>query len=184
MAMMVVVGRDFLLHGTIENNKVTSRSSMSPHSSDIPRWRIGDAAKRSGIAAANIRYYEKERLLSPGVREDNQYRLYTDGDVHRLRFIRLCRAMDMSLDEVRTLLALDGARKADCVAARETLDAHLGHVRERLAELQALEHELEHLRGQCDGSDSYCHIIEALHAQADEPLPDGLPAGAAMKRHV
>ncbi|WP_407715650.1 Cd(II)/Pb(II)-responsive transcriptional regulator [Comamonas testosteroni] len=157
---------------------------MSLNSHDIPRWRIGEAAKRSGIAAANIRYYEKEQLLSPGVREDNQYRLYTDGDVHRLRFIRLCRAMDMSLDEVRTLLALDGARKADCVAANKTLDAHLGHVRERLAELQALEHELMQLRSQCDGSDSFCHIIEALHAQADEPLPQGLQGSAAAKRHV
>ncbi|AIJ45981.1 Cd(II)/Pb(II)-responsive transcriptional regulator [Comamonas testosteroni] len=157
---------------------------MSLNSHDIPRWRIGEAARRSGIAAANIRYYEKEQLLSPGVREDNQYRLYTDGDVHRLRFIRLCRAMDMSLDEVRTLLALDGARKADCVAANKTLDSHLGHVRERLAELQALEHELMQLRSQCDGSDSFCHIIEALHAQADEPLPQGLQGSAAAKRHV
>ena len=179
-----LVGQAFLLHGSIENNKVTSRSSMALNSPDLPRWRIGEAARRSGIAAANIRYYEKEQLLSEGVREDNQYRLYTDGDVHRLRFIRLCRAMDMSLDEVRTLLALDGARKADCVAARDTLDTHLGHVRERLAELQALEHELEHLRGQCDGTDSYCHIIEALHAQADEPLPQTLQGGAATKRHV
>src|SRR5256885_12991796 len=84
-------------------------SSMSQHES--ARWRIGEAAKRSGVAAANIRYYEKERLLSAGVREDNQYRLYSDSDVHRLRFIRLCRAMDMSLDEVRTLLALDGASR-------------------------------------------------------------------------
>lgn len=177
-------GQAFLLHGSIENNKVTSRSSMAVDSSKNPRWRIGDAARRSGIAAANIRYYEKEKLLTPGVREDNQYRLYTDDDVHRLRFIRLCRAMDMSLDEVRTLLALDGARKADCLAARDTLDAHLGHVRERLAELQALERELAHLRNQCDGCDSYCHIIEALHTQADEPLPEGLQGGAAAKRHV
>lgn len=184
MSRMAVGGQAFGLHGSIENNKVTSRSSMSLHSQDIARWRIGEAAKRSGIAAANIRYYEREQLLSPGAREDNQYRLYTDGDVHRLRFIRLCRAMDMSLDEVRTLLALDGARKADCVAARETLDTHLGHVRERLAELRALEHELEHLRGQCDGTDSFCHIIEALHAQADEPLPEGLQGSAAAKRHV
>ena len=179
-----LVGQAFLLHGSIENNKVTSRSSMALNSPDLPRWRIGEAARRSGIAAANIRYYEKEQLLSAGVREDNQYRLYTDGDVHRLRFIRLCRAMDMSLDEVRTLLALDGARKADCVAARDTLDTHLGHVRERLAELQALEHELNHLRGQCDGTDSFCHIIEALHAQADEPLPQALSNGAVTKRHV
>ncbi|MEG0047290.1 MAG: Cd(II)/Pb(II)-responsive transcriptional regulator [Comamonas sp.] len=157
---------------------------MSLNSSDIPRWRIGEAAKRSGIAAANIRYYEKEGLLPPGAREGNSYRLYSGADVHQLRFIRLCRAMDMSLDEVRTLLALDWGRKDDCVAANKTLDAHLGHVRERLAELQALEHELMQLRSQCDGSDSFCHIIEALHAQADEPLPVNLQGGSAAKRHV
>ena len=155
---------------------------MSLNSHDIPRWRIGEAAKRSGIAAANIRYYEKEQLLSPGMREDNQYRLYTDGDVHRLRFIRLCRAMDMSLDEVRTLLALDGARKADCVAANKTLDAHLGHVRERLAELRALEKDLRGLRDRCDGSDDHCHIIEALHERADAPLAEVATAGP--RRHV
>ena len=39
-------------------------------------------------------------------------RVYSDADVHQLRFIRLCRAMDMSLDEVRTLLGLDLRRKA------------------------------------------------------------------------
>ena len=89
---------------------------MSQHES--ARWRIGEAAKRSGVAAANIRYYEKERLLSAGVREDNQYRLYSDSDVHRLRFIRLCRAMDMSLDEVRTLLALDGGQHLQWSPAR------------------------------------------------------------------
>lgn len=154
---------------------------MSLH--EAARWRIGEASRRSGVAAANIRYYEKERLLHAGAREDNQYRLYSDGDLHRLRFIRLCRAMDMSLDEVRTLLALDGASKADCIAANDTLDAHLGHVRERLAELRALEHELMQLRSQCDGSDDHCHLIEALHAQADEPLVPS-PAGGAAKRHV
>ena len=151
---------------------------------EAAHWRIGEAAKRSGVSAPNIRYYEREQLLGAGVREDNQYRLYSEADIHRLRFIRLCRAMDMSLGEVRTLLALDGARKDDCVAANKTLDAHLGHVRERLAELQALEHELMQLRSQCDGSDSFCHIIEALHAQADEPLPVNLQGGSAAKRHV
>ena len=73
--------------------------------------RIGEAARQSGVSAANIRYYEKEGLLPPGARSDNSYRLYSADEVHRLRFIRLCRAMDMSLDEVRTLLALDWARK-------------------------------------------------------------------------
>lgn len=129
--------------------------------------RIGDAARLSGVSAANIRYYEKEGLLAPGVRGSNSYRLYGAADVHRLRFIRLCRAMDMSLDEVRTLLGLDLRSKADCDAACVAIDAHLQHVRERLAELQLLARSLEDLRNSCDGTGAHCHIIEALHAQAD-----------------
>ena len=149
-----------------------------------PHYRIGEAAELSGVSSANIRYYEKEGLLAPGVRGDNSYRLYSDADVHHLRFIRLCRAMDMSLDEVRTLLALDWSRKEDCDAACTTLDDHLEHVRTRLAELQALEADLLALRNRCDGSEARCHIITALHELADAPQA-ALPVTAGVgKRHV
>lgn len=151
---------------------------------EIPRFRIGEAARESGVSAANIRYYEKEGLLVAGVREDNSYRLYSADDVHRLRFVRLCRAMDMSLDEVRTLLALDLSRKADCEAARNTLDEHLEHVRGRLAELQALESDLLALRSRCDGSDDHCHIIEALHERADAQPAASAGTSVGKKRHV
>ena len=143
---------------------------------------IGEAARHSGVSAANIRFYEKEGLLVERARADNSYRRYGAADVHRLRFIRMCRAMDMSLDEVRTLLSLDLRRKADCTAARTTLDAHLGHVRERLAELAALEGDLLALRDACDGGDGPCHTIEALHQRADERPPPA-PRHHA-KRHV
>ena len=149
-----------------------------------PHYRIGEAAELSGVSSANIRYYEKEGLLAPGVRGDNSYRLYSDADVHHLRFIRLCRAMDMSLDEVRTLLALDWSRKEDCDAACTTLDDHLVHVRTRRAERQALEADLLALRNRCDGSEARCHIITALHELADAPQA-ALPVTAGVgKRHV
>src|SRR3989344_4816296 len=123
------------------------------------QFRIGEAALQSGVSAANIRYYEKEGLLPPGVRGDNSYRLYSGADVHQLRFIRPCRAMDMTLDD------------------------HLQHVRARLAELQTLEADLLALRNRCDGTDAHCHIIEALHARAD--AQPAVPfATAAAKRHV
>ncbi|WP_309678604.1 Cd(II)/Pb(II)-responsive transcriptional regulator [Polaromonas sp.] len=144
---------------------------------------ISEAARLSGVSTANIRFYEKEKLLSPHGRGENSYRFYSDGDVHQLRFIRLCRAMDMSLDEVRTLLALDLTRKADCDAARDALDGHLAHVRARLAELKVLEKDLKALRNRCDGTDAHCHIIEALHQQADA-LPALARPGISAKRHV
>ena len=147
-------------------------------------FKIGEAASRSGVSAANIRYYEKENLLPAGVRSESSYRLYSDTEVHQLRFIRLCRAMDMSLDEVRTLLALDWSRKEDCDTARDALDEHLQHVRTRLEELRVLEADLLALRSRCDGADATCHIIEALHARADAQLVS-VPVVAVMgKRHV
>ena len=146
-------------------------------------YRIGEAATRSGVSAANIRYYEKEALIAPQGRGDNSYRIYSDADVHTLRFVRLCRAMDMSLDEVRTLLSLDLRSKADCAAARESLDGHLGHVSARLAELQTLERDLRALRDRCDGSNGHCHIIEALHALADAQ-PAAKERGTPAHRHV
>lgn len=155
----------------------------APAPSNTPVHRIGEAARRCGVSAANIRYYESQGLLPAPVRSEGDYRLYSEADVHRLRFIRLCRAMDMSLDEVRTLLGLDLRDKADCATARAALDAHLGHVRERLNELKALEKDLMALRGRCDGSDDHCHIIEALHAQADAVVAGGLPK-ARSSRHV
>jgi len=149
-------------------------------------YRIGQAARATGVSAANIRYYEKEGLLAPQGRAGNDYRIYSAADLHQLRFIRLCRAMDMSLDEVRTLLGLDLRRKADCVTARDALDQHLGHVRERLAELKGLEQDLLDLRKRCDGSGARCNLIEALHAQADAKLPHPAHAHRAprAKRHV
>ena len=147
-----------------------------------PLHLIGKAAALSGVSAANIRFYEKQGLLQPGERSANSYRSYSNGDIHQLRFIRLCRAMDMSLNEVRRLLNLDLAKKADCAAANATLQAHIAHVGERLAELQALQDDLIGLRERCDGTGPQCRIMQALHARAEQlPREDTRARG---HRHV
>ncbi len=147
-----------------------------------PSYLIGQAATMSGVTPANIRFYEKSGLLAAGERGSNSYRRYDERDIHQLRFIRLCRAMDMSLDEVRTLLNLDLSRKDDCLVANVALDEHIRHVNERLRELRALQRDLVELRSRCDGSGPQCRIIEALHERA-ERLSRGKPT-ARGHRHV
>jgi DNA-binding transcriptional MerR regulator len=137
-------------------------------------YQIGQAAQRSGVSAANIRFYEKEKLIPARGTGANSYRMYSDEDLHQLRFIRLLRSLDMSLDEVRMLLHLDLRKKSHCQTARDTLDAHLGHVRTRLKELRGLEKDLVALRAQCDGQGEQCHLIEALHARASSDMPKPL----------
>ena len=170
------------MHTSPTSTTATS-TEISTESSGVLSYRISQAASLSGVTPANIRFYEKEKLFKPAFRGDNSYRMYSDADVHQLKFIRSCRALDMSLDEVRMLMGLDLNIKADCAAARGTLDAHLGHVRLRLAELKALEKDLKALRDRCDGLDTTCHIIEALHARADA-LPRRIRAEPSAKRHV
>jgi DNA-binding transcriptional MerR regulator len=145
-------------------------------------YQIGQAAQRSGVSAPNIRYYEKEKLIPARGVGDNGYRLYSDADIHQLRFIRLLRSLDMSLDEVRTLLHLDLRKKSHCQTARDALDAHLGHVRTRLKELRHLEKDLVALRAQCDGQADQCHLIQALHARAN--VQPATPAKQKSHSHV
>ncbi len=149
---------------------------------DMQGYRIGEAARLSGVSAANIRYYEKEKLIGRRIDSASSYRMYSAEDVHQLRFIRLLRGMDMSLAEVRALLGLNLRLKTDCDAARDALEAHIGHVHTRLGELRQLEKQLQALRNSCDGQGGHCHIIEALHAQADAPVRPR--SKGASTRHV
>lgn len=132
----------------------------------VQGYQIGQAAKRSGVNAANIRFYEKEKLIPARGTGANSYRMYSDEDVHQLRFIRMLRSLDMTLAEVRTLLQLDLRKKSHCQTARDTLDVHIDHVHSRLKELRRLEKELVALRARCDGQGEQCRLIEALHQRA------------------
>lgn len=61
---------------------------------------IKELETRTGISRANIRYYEREGLLSPR-RLDNGYRDYTEEDVRTLEKIKLLRGLRLDLDTIR-----------------------------------------------------------------------------------
>ena len=130
-------------------------------------YRIGQAAKLSGVNAPTIRYYEKSGLIQAGTRSENDYRVYDDSDIHLLKFVRLCRSFDIPLGDVKTLIGLDLQVKRDCNTARDILDAHLKAINKKLHELKRLERELKNLRMRCEGDTDRCKIIEALHQNAD-----------------
>ncbi len=103
--------------------------------------KIGELAKRTGCPVETIRYYEREGLLPEPARSEGNYRQYTLAHVERLSFIRHCRSLDMTQEEIRTLLALRDRPEADCGTANRLIDEHLHHVEVRIAELQALREQ-------------------------------------------
>lgn len=132
--------------------------------------KIGELAHRTACQVETIRYYERIGMLSPPARASNNYRTYGEKHVERLLFIRHCRALDMTLDEVRVLLNFRDRPEEDCHGVNRLLDKQIEHVVSRIKSLSILEAQLRHLRHQCVATDASkeCGILNALSERTEE----------------
>lgn len=132
--------------------------------------KIGELATASGTPIETIRFYEREGLLAEPARSQGNFRLYEAAHLERLQFIRHCRGLDMSLDEVRVLLKFKDAPGDDCGDVNALLEEHIGHVARRIKELRALERQLRDLRQRCSSSrpTHACGILAGLDEAAQE----------------
>ncbi|QKZ07288.1 MULTISPECIES: Cd(II)/Pb(II)-responsive transcriptional regulator [Pseudomonas] len=136
--------------------------------------KIGELAKATDCQVETIRYYEREQLLPPPARTDGNYRLYTQAHAERLTFIRNCRTLDMTLDEIRSLLTLRDSPQAQCESVNALVDEHIHHVRARIEGLQALQSQLLELRQRCGtaGSSDQCGILQRLEVNGAVTAPE------------
>jgi MerR family mercuric resistance operon transcriptional regulator len=126
---------------------------------------IGALAKRSGVLAETIRYYESEGLLPRPERSAAGYRLYGASDVERLSFIRQARELGFKVDSVRRLLSLADRKVDTCDEVRGLASSHLAEVRTKLADLRRMERVLSDLIRSCEGRTvPECLLLEALAA--------------------
>lgn len=133
--------------------------------------KIGELSRASATPVETIRYYERMGLLPAPPRSGGNFRVYGAPALERLQFIRHCRGLDMSLDEVRTLLRYRDAPGDDCSGINALLDAHIGHVSARIDELRSLERQLEALRARCieARATDQCGILSGLADEAQQP---------------
>jgi MerR family copper efflux transcriptional regulator len=125
--------------------------------------KIGEAARRSGVSAKMIRYYEEIGLLAPAPRAGNSYRDFDQRDLHELVFIRRARALGFSMEEIGRLLALWRDRGRPSREVKEIADRHVAELKARIVDLQAMVVQLEHLSHCCAGDDRPdCPILEDL----------------------
>lgn len=126
--------------------------------------KIGALAKHTETTVETIRYYEKEGLLPEPARSEGNYRLYNEEHIERLQFIRHCRTLDMTLEEVRILLQIRDRPYEDCGNVNELLDEHIRAVEVRMAELAQLKQHLTVLRQKCTNptASASCGILRAL----------------------
>ncbi len=144
--------------------------------------KIGELARLAGANVETIRYYERDGLLPVPARSDGNYRIYGDYHVQRLFFIRRCRSLDMTLDEIRVLLHFKESPQENCADVNRLLDRHIGHVAQRMQELQELERQLNDLRERCgEARDAaHCGILDSL---SQAIAPSGKTASHVLGAH-
>lgn len=126
--------------------------------------KIGELSKATFTQVETIRYYEREGLLQQAGRTEGNYRVYGLAHVERLSFIRHCRRLDMTLEEIRTLLRFKDSPPEDCSAINGLVDEHIRHVTIRIKELKSLQRQLIDLRNSCSGVGTVgeCGVLSGL----------------------
>lgn len=123
---------------------------------------IGDVAEASGLRAKTIRYYEDIGLVRPR-RGQNDYRAFSEIDVHKLVFLSRARSLGFSIEDCRSLMSLYEDRDRASADVRNIASDHLDRITAKIAELRSLRRTLETLIHRCHGDERPdCPILDDL----------------------
>jgi DNA-binding transcriptional MerR regulator len=130
-------------------------------------YQIGEASIQTGLSTKTIRYCEEIGLIPPAERSSNGYRIFSEEDLDRLRFIRSARALNFPLEDIDEILAFRDQGEPPCRYVMALMQKQIEEISERIRELEALREELRRLyeNGQSLPEDvqmktCICHAIQ------------------------
>lgn len=130
----------------------------------------GAVSTLTGCNIETIRYYEGIGLLPAPPRTQGGHRIYGEDLIRRIHFIRRCRELGFTLDEIRNLLGLVDGNGYTCAEVQTMTLDHLESVRAKVADLKIIEKTLKQMVAQCKGDEiPECPIIDAL-SHAENPM--------------
>jgi DNA-binding transcriptional MerR regulator len=124
--------------------------------------KIGQAAAEAGVSIDTIRFYERRGVLPAPSRTPAGYRLYGDGTVERIRLARRLQGLGLTLDEIVSALHDRDEGHASCETQRWRLEAALGRIETRIAELSRLRGDVRAALAACEAGTCGLVIAPAL----------------------
>ena len=125
---------------TMQTHSNGDRERISARGLDEATLTIGQIARRTGVPAKTIRFYEEIGLLPQPSRGSNSYRRYRLADLNRLLLLRRIRLLGLPLSSAKPLLI--GASDARCGDVQRQLlslvEQRLCAIDQEIAELHAL----------------------------------------------
>ena len=124
---------------------------------------IGKMSELSAVNIETIRYYERIAIMPRADRTSGGNRQYGLEQLKRLTFIRRCRGLGFSLDEIRNLLAMVDKHDFTCSQVHQMTMQHLQSIKAKLTNLHRLQKSLTDIAAECSRGDvPECAVIDAL----------------------
>ncbi|EZQ02140.1 Cu(I)-responsive transcriptional regulator [Acinetobacter sp. Ver3] len=129
---------------------------------------IGELARRSGLTAKMIRYYEKIDLISVPIRSASGYRVYTEQDLSTLSFIKHAKDLGFSIDQIKSLVELWKNPDRKSADVKKITDQHIHFLTEQIHSMQSMILKLKAASQMCSNdSTSNCSILNKIeHIQS------------------
>lgn len=127
-------------------------------------YQISVFAEKCGVNKETIRYYEKKSLLREPSRTNAGYRIYSDDDIKRVKFIKRLQDLGFSLSEIYKLLGVVDNDEIRCKNIFEFVSKKEIEIQEQIADLKRIESMLKDLKSRCPDQKALyqCPIIESL----------------------
>lgn len=130
--------------------------------------KIQQFAHQTGLSSQTIRYYESIGILRSPERTSNGYRYYSEEDVDRARFVAGIRSLDLSLEEIKEILAMQDRREAPCRTLLDLIEQKAQQIEERITLLREMKDDLRNLHklgltfptDDVDGKNCICHLVK------------------------
>ena len=129
-------------------------------------FKVSELSQQTGIHTETIRYYEKIGLLPPPKRSNNGYRCYTTDSVQQLLFIKTCRSLGFSLEEIKMLYHWQQNPVSHCQQVDDLVAQHLEQVDTKIQQLQEIRAMLANMAECRHGKIADCKAIQELKALA------------------
>lgn len=131
--------------------------------------KIGEVSRLTGIGIEALRFYEKSGLLDRPGRTYSGYRLYDEGVLDRLAFIKQAQVLGFTLDEIKQLIAHKRAGENPCAEVREIVRWRLDELNERIEQMIRYRDELTTALAEWDeigeAAGHVCGLIEGSHIE-------------------
>lgn len=109
---------------------------------------IHEASQFTKLPKKTIRYYEEIGLIPPLQRTQGGYRIFTKGDIRRLRLIKKAKYLGISLEEIKEIvkLAFEDSCRTFETRFLQLLENKISEVNETIKDLYEFRRDLIHTR--------------------------------------